>query len=1050
MKYTLPLLLGLSAVFIVDRCLRADKVDFNRDVRPILSDKCFQCHGPDANERANDLRLDDKLIAFGRLESGIVAIVPGRPHDSEVVKRLRSKDPDIRMPPEHSGKSLSSEEIEAIERWIAIGAPWSDHWSFVSPSRPKLPFISNRDWVSNPIDAFVLRKLRELSLTPSVFASKHRFIRRATFDLTGLPPSKDEVLSFLADTGPDAHIRLVDRLLDSPRFGEHQARYWLDAARYGDTHGLHLDNERSIWPYRTWVINAINKNMPFDEFTIDQLAGDLRKNPTRDQLIATGFNRCNVTTSEGGSIAQEYLVRYAVDRVETTSTVWLGMTMGCAVCHDHKFDPISQKEFYQLFSYFYSLTEKAMDGNALLPPPSVKAPTYSQRKQETEWIATVEKYNASLKRQRLAAMPRFQRWLKNARSTTTAPPIPGDYVIHVSFDEVYSGHVGLGSDLRGKIVGSELLDAGKISKSFRFNGATHIDAGDIASFERTQPFTITAWVYRTSDQAGTVVSKMDDDEGFRGYDLYIANGLVYVHLIHRWDSDAIRINTIDPIGREKWQHITVTCDGSGKASGLQILVDGDRRDTKITHDSLTGSLRNEQPLRIGRRSKLAPFRGMIDELRIYDRVVTPEELRAITGTDPIRRLLSSGKAELTKDELSELLEHYLVTNEESYRRLLNERNEAERELRKLRNSFPSTLVMKELVKPRTAHVLVRGQYDQPADSVERGVPAALSGPASTRPADRLELAKWLVDSRNPLTARVIVNRIWQQYFGTGIVKTSEDFGSQGEWPSHPELLDWLSTEFIQSGWNVKHIHRLIATSSTYRQSSKVSDEAYSRDPENRLLARGPRFRMDAEMVRDTSLAVSGLFVERIGGKSVKPYQPDGLWYAVGYTSSNTARFQQDHGANLYRRSMYTFWKRTSPPPSMQILDAPSREVCTVRRPRTNTPAAALTLMNDVQFVEAARRFAQRIVQEGGADDASRIRFAYLVATSRYPDDFEITAIQRLVEKTRTRFEKDIESATTLLSVGESERDASIPAAEQAAWTIAASTILNLDEVVTKQ
>jgi hypothetical protein len=949
---------------------RAEDIEFSRDIRPIFSDKCFRCHGPDAGERQTELRLDQRASALAPLESGGHAIVPGDPATSQIWERITSDDPDFQMPPPQTGKSITADERERIRRWIEQGAPWSEHWSFVPPLRSTLPSVRQIDWTRNPIDRFVLAKLEQAGLSPAPQAEREALIRRVTFDLTGLPPQPAEIDAFLADTRPDAYERLVDRLLSSPRFGEHRARYWLDIARYGDTHGLHLDNERSIWPYRDWVIDALNRNLPFHQFTVEQLAGDLLPGARLDQQVATGFNRCNVTTSEGGSIDQEYLVRYAVDRVDTTATAWMGLTAGCAVCHDHKFDPVSQAEFYQLFAYFFGVSERAMDGNALLPPPSLKVPTTTQGFKQQRLQQQLEGLAQELDACRQAAEPRLAEWTRDYQREHPLPAIPADPVLHCPLDDQDGAEVSTTAGTGGKVSGTAAWDAARVAGGLRLDGKTHVDFGDQCGFDTHDAFSVGGWIYIDGEGAMTVLSRMDDHAAFRGYDLYLGDGRLFVHLIHQWDGNAIRVNTRQPLVRQKWQHVCFTYDGSGRAAGVTVYVDGQPQELDITHDALTGTIRTDQPFRVGQRRSAAPFVGMLDDIRVYARMLTADEVRGLSGADGIRQLVAIAAEQWTAAQKAIVLDFFLTRHHAAFRDVLARHRELQDQLRRLEGLFPSTLVMEELSQPRQAHVLIRGQYDQPGEPVQPGTPAVLPPLPADAPANRLGLARWLVDPAHPLTARVAVNRTWQQYFGVGIVATTEDFGSQGEWPSHPELLDWLAVEFVESGWNVKALHRLIVTSATYRQSSSATPEQYRRDPQNRLLARGPRFRLDAEMIRDNALAVSGLLVEHVGGKSVRPYQPEGLWEAVGYTTSNTARFTQDHGDALYRRSMYTFWKRTAPPPTMQIFDAPSREVCTVRRPRTNTPGAALALMNDVQFVEAARHLAARLYREQ-TDDLAR-------------------------------------------------------------------------------
>jgi hypothetical protein len=829
------------------------RVNYSRDIRPILSNTCYKCHGPDENQRKAGLRLDKKEGAYAKLESGDVAVVPGASAKSAVWQRLTAKDPDVRMPPADSGKTIAPEQIDLIKRWIDEGAEFHGHWSLLPPQHAAAPPVKHPELARNPIDRFVLARLDEEGLAPSVQADKATLIRRVTLDLIGLPPSVGDVDRFLADQSPNAYEKLVDRLLDSPQYGEQMTRYWLDAARYGDTHGMHLDNERSIWPYRDWLIRSFTSNLPFDRFTVEQLAGDLLPNPTTDQRVATGFSRCNVTTGEGGAIDEEFYCRYAVDRVATTGTVFLGLTLGCCVCHDHKFDPVTQREFYQLFGYFGSLSERPMDGNALLPPPTLRlGPEKDDRKLE-HWKTEVAALESTIKA-KLAKFAQKQQ----------AASLPASL-------EAWATVAG--------------KDSANLPKAVR-------RVLDVAPAKRTVRQKAALWNY-------------------------------YVQYVFAGSREAF---------------------------------------------------------------------------------------------DPLNKKLNEAREQFAAAELA----------------------------------APSTLVMQDMTKARDIFVLIRGAYDRKGTKVEPNVPAAI-GPHLPKdaPPNRLSLARWIVDSQNPLTARVTVNRFWQQYFGTGIVKTAEDFGAQGEWPTHPELLDWLATEFVRSEWDVKRLQRLIVTSATYRQSSRVSSDFAQRDPENRLLARGPRFRLDAEAVRDTALSVSGLLVETVGGKSVKPYQPPGLWEAISYTSSNTARFFKDKGDALYRRTLYTFWKRTSPPPALTTFDAPSREECTVRRGRTNTPLQALVLMNDEQYVEAARHLAARMIHQGGSTPAERIVFAFRLATSRWPTADEIGIFTRLYDEQRAAYANKLEAAERLVHVGDSPVDTTIDARELAAWSLVANVILNLDETVTK-
>lgn len=931
-----------------------DQIIFSRDIRPLLSDNCYACHGPDAANRPTELRFDLRESALAKLESGAPAIVPGNPAGSQLYQRITSQDDSMRMPPPETGKTLTPAQQDLIKRWIEQGAAWGDHWAFEPIRRPPVPQVSGKYPVHNPIDAFIQEKLASAGLEPSPQADKETLIRRVTYDLTGLPPTIAEIDAFVADNSPDAYERLVDRLLKSPHYGEHMARHWLDAARYGDTHGLHLDNERSLWPYRDWVISAFNNNMPFDQFTIWQLAGDLLENPTLEQRIATGFNRCNVTTSEGGSIAEEYRVRYAVDRVETTGTVWLGLTLGCAACHDHKFDPISQKEFYGLFAYFANLTENPMDGNALLPPPIVRMPNEQQQKQLTDL------------QQQLAQAEERKKMAGDTAVTEVA------------------------------WIDDDLPPGAQPSSSGSGGGWQWIAAEE-------QPVTCgSKAARRTSEGLG--------QHFFTG----------------------AREPLVIGAGDKLFAYVYLDPEAPPKQIMLQF------NDGSWEHRAYWG----ENRINWGKDN--SPSRRRLGDLPPAGQWVRLEVDPAQVGLKPGTKL--NGWAFTQFDGTVLWDKAGLITNS-----IEQEIAQLQQRITSLQNTIPATMVMEDAANKKPTYVLIRGQYDQPDKNqpVEPGVPAALSPLPTDAPANRLGLARWLVAPEHPLTARVIVNRDWQRYFGTGIVKTAEDFGSQGEWPSHPALLDWLAAEFMESGWNVKHMQKLIVMSATYRQSARVLPSHLEKDPDNRLLARGPRFRLDAEAIRDTALAVSGLLVDRLGGKSVRPYQPAGLWEAVGYTSSNTARFTQDHGEALYRRSMYIFWKRTAPPPTMAIFDAPSREACTVRRSRTNTPMQALALMNDVQFIEAARHLAARVMGEGGTSFDDRLNYAYRLVTGRPVKPHERDICRKLYDQSLARYRDDQEAAQKLTTAGESPPATGLDTAEHAAWTVLSNLLLNLNETITR-
>lgn len=1003
-------------------------VDFDREVLPLLSNNCFTCHGPDEANREAGLRLDLQEGAMAELDSGTAAVVPGDRAKSQLYKRLTTDDDDFRMPPVESGHALTPKQIEIIGKWIDQGAKWDQHWAFQTPRKPLVPIGQTERRLENPIDRFVNRRLKREDLSFSERANRATLIRRVSLDLIGLPPTAQQVSDFIADPSDDAYSKLVDRLLSSPRYGEHMGRHWLDAARYADTHGLHLDNERSIWPYREWVIGAFNSNMPFDQFTVEQLAGDLLPEPTLEQRVATGFNRCNVTTSEGGSIDDEYYVRYAVDRVETTSTVWLGLTAGCAACHDHKFDPLTQKEFYQLFSYFFSLTEKAMDGNALLPPPSVRVPSpgYVREKRVLEGRlsaanANLDKVLASIdyrdpnKGEQLASLHITEKvWFDDELPAGAKPTGPWRFVAKEEHP-VFSGN----------------------NASFRSGeGLTqHFFEGAIATLEVNESDSLFTYVYLDpKDPPETIQLQFHDGSwehrAYWGADKGHGKG--------KKGPANHRIGDLPKEGEWVRLEVPVSLVGlntGSKLSGWAFTQYGgsvywDKAGLK------TVGTQNSQHLK-----SVRTWIKWRQEVRFPS---LPKEIQAIVDAKDDKR---------SEAQIQQLTRYFLrnvhIDSKSLLQKPFADLDAVNKSIADLEKTVPASLIMEERKEPRIAHVLERGEYTKKREKVSSRVPDWLGPQLTEAPDNRLGLAQWLVDPSHPLTSRVTVNRIWQQLFGTGLVKTSEDFGLQGERPSHPELLDWLAIEFIETGWNLKRLLKLIVTSETYRQSAVVTPEKLAADPENRLLSRGPRFRLDAEIIRDSALFIGGLLVDPIGGKSVKPYQPAGLWKPVGFGGSNTSVFKQDSGSALYRRSMYTFWKRTSPPPSMITFDAPDRETCSVRRARTNTPLQSLVLMNDVQFLEAARCFAERIVIEGGNDLTTRAIFAFRTVTARLPSQSELESLMGLFSTYQKDFANQPEEAKKLIAIGESQPNKNIDKAELAAWTMVAHLLFNLDEAITK-
>jgi hypothetical protein len=1033
------------------------KVDFVREIRPILSNHCWSCHGPDEKHRQAGLRLDLPDGARAKLESGASAVVAGNLEESELIHRIDTADTTEIMPPSAAKNPLTAEQKKLLRLWIEQGAEYAQHWAFIPVRRPQLPEVARTTWPRNPIDYFVLHRLEAAGLAPAPEAERGTLLRRVTLDLTGLPPTIKELDDFLADQSSDAYEKVVDRLLDSPRYGEKLAMPWLDAARYADTNGYNNDEERSMWPWRDWVIRAFNDNQPFDQFLVEQLAGDLLPEPTLAQRVATGFNRNHVLTTEGGIIDEEYRVEYVADRVHTTASVLMGLSMQCARCHDHKFDPITQREYYQFFSFFNNVADKTVNYNqGGTAEPYLKAPSVEQQQEQTRLAETQQALEKRLSSRKTEIDPEIARWENNLSLEQKRQLTNSAQGLRVALDESAGEEVHIAEGYVGKVYGPAVWKPGKSGNALSFAGETHVELGERGGFDRTDAVSFGAWVLPTSNDAAAILSKIDDAQSFRGFDLLLEGGKPAVHLIHHWPDNGLKVIAKKPIALHAWHHVLATWDGSGKAAGVSIFVDGQPQELDISNDKLADTIKTEQPLRIGRRSASNPFRGLIDDVRFFSARLTAEDARRLAeGTDPtgLGEILAMPSDQRTAAQREVLRRYYLGEIDADYRQGTVELAETIRRAQEFDKSIPRTMVMAELPQPRTAHILVRGQYDKPGDAVESAVPAVLSPLPADAPRNRLGLARWLTQPAHPLTGRVAVNRFWSIYFGAGLVETAEDFGVQGEPPSHPELLDWLAAEFAsrpprKGGWNVKALQRLIVTSATYRQSSNASEQLFERDPRNRLLARGPRFRLPAESVRDGALAISGLLRERLGGPSVKPYQPAGLWEEVSV--ERRYKYVPDKHDGLYRRSMYTFWKRTCPPPGMTAFDAPDRETCLIRRARTNTPLQALVLLNDPTYVESSRRFAERILKEAGPTPTERLNYAYRLALARVPTVDEGRILLDLYKASCDRFARDAGAAEKLIAVGESARDPSLGAIELAAWTTIASTVLNLDEAISKE
>ncbi|MFL5241753.1 MAG: PSD1 and planctomycete cytochrome C domain-containing protein [Gemmataceae bacterium] len=1027
----MPLAPGRFARAGEDKGTTEAPVDFNRQIRPLLSENCFACHGPDEKARKAKLRLDNREGAFSKRKGGGHVLVPGKPEESELFLRIAAEEEEERMPPLKTGKRLTADQIELMRRWIKQGAEWSKHWSFIPPQRPALPLVNKSSWGRNGLDAFILARLEKEGLQPSPEANKETLIRRLTFDLTGLPPSPAEVDDFLADKSPDAYEKVVDRLLASPHFGERLALDWLDAARFADTHGYHIDSARDMTAWRDWVIKAFNDNKPFDEFTIEQLAGDLLPNATVEQKIASGFNRNNMINFEGGAIPEEYQTAYIVDRVNTTGTVWLGLTVGCAQCHDHKYDPIKQKEYYQLYAFYNNIPENGLDGQKGNAVPVLKMPSPDQRKKLDELAAKIKDIEQK-----------------------TNEPNPDVDAAQLAWEK---------SAADEKKVEWTVLDPREFKSK---GGATLTKLKDLAVFATgTNPDKETYTVVARADLpeiTGIRLEALPDDSfPAKGPGRSPNGNLVMTDFRVTAAGQPIKLKNATADFSQDNFPITLAIDDN-PSTGWAILPQVGKAHSAI--------FEFEQPVQVAggvdldvtldfqsvfAQHQIGKFRLAVTNAKDpHQATKLPDEIREVLGLPPEKR---------TDAQKADLRTYYRSNVSPVIKKLNQELAKLRKELEGVDKKVPTTMVMQEMPKPRDTFMLIRGQYDKHGEKVPAGLPASLGTLPKDTPPNRLGLAKWVADRSNPLTARVTVNRFWQMFFGTGIVKTAEDFGSQGELPSHPELLDWLAVEFMtpseapvgsgsKNNWDIKAILRLIVTSSTYRQASKVTQALHEKDPEDRLLARGPRLRLQAEFIRDQALVISGLLNDEIGGRSVSPYQPAGLWEELAFRQDNdnfsAQVYVQSHGKDLYRRTMYTFWKRTSPPPTLVTFDAPDRETCTVRRARTNTPLQALVLMNDPTYVEASRKLAEKIMTQAQSTE-DRIALAFRLATARHPKDREITILKKIFEDQLGVYQKDEKAAVKLLSVGESEQNEKLKPSELAAWSIVASVILNLDETVNK-
>ncbi len=1027
-----------------------EEVSFNEHIQPILSEYCYHCHGPDEKTRFPEdspLRLDRAEHAYEPRENGKPVIIAGDPAASLLVKLIHSKDPDTIMPPPRSHKELKPEQIALLEKWVEQGAEYQEHWSLIPVTRPKTP-ASGATWAANPIDHFIFEKLEAKGLDPNPPEEPARFYRRLHLDLTGLPPTPEDVAAFSWDKLDTE----VDRLLATTSSAEHFARYWLDAARYADTHGIHIDNYRAIWPYRDWVINAFKANMPWDQFTIEQIAGDMLPDATLDQKIATGFNRCLPTTGEGGAIADEYFAIYAQDRTNTTSAVWLGLTVGCAACHDHKFDPISQKDTYSFNAFFLNTPMSALDGNNAEHPPNIFVPHSDDRSRWTSLSPEIAEVEKELLARQKGARPDFEKWLSSAELETTTE-IDSTLSIHLPLNET-------DATIRGLVDGESHEWQSDLPRIEGPAGtapvvSTHpVELGNLASFSRSDQVTYGGFIRIEGKPTGAVIARMNPEQSFRGWDIYLQSGAPTTHVIDSWDKAANKLVSKKPLEAGTWHHVMFTFDGTKSGHQASALyIDGVKAATGLDPNSVGGNIETEVPLTLGSRhnndSKLNGGKVALQDFRFYRRMLNTGEIKSLAEKGMIRGILETPPEKRSQEQLTTAFNYYISSIDGPSREIRTRLDALKVEQDALKKRGSVTLVMQE--KPNSeasAYILNRGVYTDKGEKVIANTPSALPPMPDDAPKNRLGLANWLVSKENPLTARVTINRLWHQLFGTGIVETPGDFGIMGARPSHPQLLDWLAAEFMDSGWDHRHMVKTIVTSAAYRQSQKITPEKLEIDPGNRLISRGPRYRLDAEQIRDLALAASDLLSAKSGGPPAKPYQPDGVWTAVAMPQSNTRNYTQDSGENLYRRSIYTFWKRTAPHPAMEILNAPTREVFCVARERTNTPLQAFVTLNDPQFVEASRNLAEHAVK-GAADFDARLDFISTRLLGRSMADDENTIVKATLDHALDSFKADPEAAKAMIATGETKADASLDPAELASWTLVASQLLNLDETLTK-
>jgi hypothetical protein len=1021
----------IFALLAAQLCQAEDKISYSREILPILSDKCFFCHGPDKKHREEDLRLDIR-------EEAIKAFAwdPEKPSKSEALIRIFSNDEDERMPPQDSHRSLTDKQKNLIKLWVEQGAEYETHWAFVAPpAEIPVPKTKDKSWAKKPIDNFVVARLEKEKIQPSPEATPERWLRRVTFGLTGLPPTQPEIDAFLTDTSPQAYETAADRLLASPRFGEHMATPWLDVARYADSFGYQSDEDTEAWPYRDWVIKAFNENLPFDQFIIQQLAGDLLPDATRGQKLATAFNRIHRKTNEGGSVPEEYRQDGISDRVHTVGTAFMALTFECARCHDHKYDPISAKDYYAMGAFFNSIDEFGLIGS-IGPQPALALPTSEQEEKLASLEKAIGDAEEALATHSKSANTGFEKWLPSGKNFHEA-----DLVGRFRFDGDPKSALQNEVDPKqsAKIDGNAIV-AGKVGEAIATNGDDPVSLPDFGIKHADQPFSISLWLKPGEAYPRAVVlsNTSSYDLPFSGYEVLLENGHITWTLARELPGCAASVSSVATIPTNQWTHVTVTNDGSRNASGLGIYLNGEPAKSTVACDNLTRDFAIGRSLSLTSRGRDFGLRGgMIDEVSVHLRAITPIEVLAIQKGKPLAE---------TKAEKEQLRDYYISAADPTARGLSAKLSAARAVYRSEQNKVREIVTMRETAEPRPAYILTRGDYTMPGEKVERETPDWLPPFPEGQPRNRLGFAKWLTSPDHPLTARVTINRIWQEVFGTGIVETSENFGLQGKQPSHPELLDWLARDFINHGWDHKRAIRQMVLSATYRQDSAASPELRERDPANALLARGLARRLSAEQLRDSALALSGLLAETIGGPPVKPYQaPGSMWKTL---NNFLPVYKQDKGEGLYRRSLYTFWRRTTTPPNMMIFDTTTRDVCTARRQTTNTPLQPLVMLNDPQFVEAARKLGERILREGGTADQSRAKWAYREVTGKATTSKQLPLLLDLIDEQREFFTSVPTDAEALLKIGDSQSDPALDKIESATFAMLAQALLNLDANIT--